>query len=60
MELDQRAHPWCRLGSANKRSYIQKRHLAECNMLKFELDRIVILSTAMKSNKDVVFTTLFW
>ena len=29
-------------------------------MLKFGPDRIVILSTAMRSNKDVIFTTLFW
>ena len=33
---------------------------ADLTVLKFGPDRIIILSTAMKSNKDVVFTTLFW
>ena len=37
-----------------------KPHKVRYEMLKFGPDRIVILSTAMKSNKDVIFTTLFW
>ena len=35
-------------------------YIPKTEVLKFGPDRIVILSAAMRSNKDVVFTTLFW